>query len=522
MNCEKECFLVMAPWGQPVCWSNVTYAVDNIKLESCSPLPVLLLHIAEKSSSSIKRIYLMGLDSVVDVPDDPCQHVKSICKKAFLECRKRLKSSINCSSYTELAKHAEELYKCILEKILSNAAREAGCSVLLDLIDSITTVVLPATGSPGGRIVFRGNPEDYLSIALLTIGRDLLFSRDLFENCSSIVLVLDITHGINYTAALAMRIAEITAEILKLLYNKPVKLEVYNSDPVVPGRGSSETRINKVYEKKITEIEIPLLDELKLFNPALIEEPCLNTVEKHNTEWRESNAKSAVTNVVASLYTPAPLALLYACLDYRNSLSAFTGGVREDVFSKIAKTWLNTTFIKDDTVQRCLSVPGSTAWSTLVAEAVCRRVESLMKVVGKAKIDFGDVPAFKLDLLKEVAENIYSRVHSTAEYIVKDEVSKLKKYVKDAEEKLGEHGVDSCVSYGELIERVKGTPASEKPTQTTTPQGKERHFIAHAGMLKDVVQVCEHNGELYVKYASVKEVENAYERSKNVLRRRGK
>ncbi|MEM1606445.1 MAG: hypothetical protein QXW41_09395, partial [Fervidicoccaceae archaeon] len=88
-------------------------------------------------------------------------------------------------------------------------------------------------------------------------------------------------------------------------------------------------------------------------------------------------------------------------------------------------------------------------------------------------------------------------------------------------EKLGEHGVDSCVSYGELIERVKGTPASEKPTQTTTPQGKERHFIAHAGMLKDVVRVCKHNGELYVKYASVKEVENAYERSKNVFRRRG-
>ncbi|MEM4863344.1 MAG: TM1812 family CRISPR-associated protein, partial [Candidatus Nezhaarchaeales archaeon] len=280
VNCGEECYLVLASWGQPYNWNNVTYTIGSIKLESCSPLPVLLLHIASERGSSIKRVYLMGLDSVVDVPETTSRQVESICGKAFLECRGRCKSPSNWSSYTELAEYAEELYKCILGELLSNTGQRFTHPALSGLINSITTLVLPATGSPGRRMVFRGNPEDYLSIALLKIGRDLVSSRDLFEKCSSIVVVLDVTHGINYAAALSMRIAEITAEILRLLYNKPVKLEIYNSDPVQAGRTGAVTRINKVYEKRITEIEVPPLDELKLFNPALIEKPCLDTVEK--------------------------------------------------------------------------------------------------------------------------------------------------------------------------------------------------------------------------------------------------
>ncbi|MEM4959633.1 MAG: hypothetical protein QXX12_07190 [Nanopusillaceae archaeon] len=113
MNCEEECYLVLAPWGQPFYWSNVTYTIGNVKLESCSPLPVLLLHIASERGSSIKRVYLMGLDSVVDVPEPESKtnshQVKSICRSVFLECRGRCKPPSNWSSYTELAEYAEEL-----------------------------------------------------------------------------------------------------------------------------------------------------------------------------------------------------------------------------------------------------------------------------------------------------------------------------------------------------------------------------------------------------------------------------
>ncbi|MEM2008154.1 MAG: TM1812 family CRISPR-associated protein [Ignisphaera sp.] len=404
-------------------------------------------------------------------------------------------------------------------------------------------VVLPALGSPGGLFKFVGSVEDYVALSLINLGEDLAnLDESLARDCDNIIVVFDSTHGINYSPVLTAKISEIVAQILRLRYNINVSLEIYNSDPYPPKSGSDKPKINvnKVFEKQVTEIEIPRLNDLKDFdsfskNSRCVEEAKRNDKNLDNESTKnlrsvmDSELKRIINNVLASLYSPSPLALLYSCYDYQNYWESSNDRCSSDskcikdfqeLLSKIKDMWIENVKIRDKCIERSISIKLNTIWSLLITDSVCTHVKNLIDKHQNPIYEINQNPIsqakniimFKLSLLKDLAENIYTRVNFALNYLIKHEISIIEYLSKD---KIKEN---ECREYREISELKTDENTDKQRSQRIL----ERNLIAHAGLLRDFVKICKQNNELYIGYKDTETIEDIYNHLKNIFNKRSK
>lgn len=552
----KKCFVVLATWGQPVYWGDANYHYDGTSLYTCCSLMVLLKRIVDGYVvSSVKRVYLFGLDSVVDT-----NRVSEFCRKGDggsicrnVVCRyieNGYRFDDGCfNDYHRLiegvSKFYEHVYKELLEKSFEGSSYKdiIEGSSYKDIINSlrnvVKVVVLPALGSPGGLFRFVGSVEDYVALSLISLGEDLAnLDKSLVGNCDNITVVFDSTHGINYSPVLTAKVSEIVAQILRLRYNINVFLEIYNSDPYPPKSSSDkpELNINRVFEKHVTEIEIPRPDDLKDFvsfskNSRCVEEAKRNDKNLDNESTKnlrsviDNKLKGIIKNVLASLYSPSPLALLYSCYDYQNywknrkdMCSSDSKCIKDfqELLSKIKNMWIENVKIRDKCIERSISIKLNTLWSLLITDSVCRHVENLIdkhqnpiyEIDQNTRSQAKNSIMFKLSLLKYLAENIYTRINFALNYLIQNEISIIEYLSKD---KIKEN---ECREYREISELKTVENTDKQRSQRIS----ERNLIAHAGLLRDFVKICKQNNELYIGYKDTETIENIYKHLKNILK----
>lgn len=550
---SPTCYLVIATWGYPGTWRHVEYSVrdesagyESPRVRSCSTLLALLSHIARKHGvSSIGRIYVLGLDSVVDVSRD-CKAPQGgdRCRELFCECgRDAIDRSFG--NYAELVRHATDLYRCVLGKFLE----EAEPPEVAKVVDVSRVVALPVVGAPGSRFRFTGDLRDFASLALTEVASDLS-GDDPFGGCGSVRVVLDTSHGINYTVALAMRVSEITAELLRLRHDN-VELVVYNSDPVSPrGDVVREVSINVIHRKEISDLEVPPVDEPRSGKWVGIELN-YNVIKP---------LRGLSKSVIASIYSPAPLALAYACYDYESEVSGRLKGLKlgegetyslYQFFNHLVERWRGNVELLTERKQGEMTVvrrnpflSTNFLWSLFTADAVCKRVlkldeelESSKAVVDKKLGEIGrkgppsELPSFKLELVRELAEEVYGRINSVFEYLIKNEYSQIELAISRAEAICKQGRADEMcdafnrgeyVEYGSLKRFVDGLPRTSGGTgcdESRVPDISERNTIAHAGLLYDILLV---NKDLRIRYSNKDVIEKVYSVLKNILDRKGR
>lgn len=495
-------FVVISTWGSPLGWGDAVYTVEDSRVESCSSLIALLNHIvAERGVDVVERIYLLGLDSVIDV--DPAEFGKCkerLCCRVFAECFEQCCRGYSYESYGDLLKASKQLYRCVFEKLLreSKCGGEAcfsdeGVKVILG---RTRVIVLPATGSLGWRLRFVGCPEDYLAKGLLETAPDAPEALKMLGE--PVEVVFDASHGINYAPTLTLKLAEVLGQFIRLRHSTDVEVTVYNSDPYPRGAQRPELGVNVVYKKGVTEVEVPLYEEgLKAIVTCRLVPSRDEAFQAPPKLKHREFAKSVVEDVISTIYSPAPLTLLYAC--YSTRLEEQEPECVADTLMKflesVGENWVSSVEVSNGFVKRKLKMVAGAIWAVLFSLTVCKRVGELAR--GRVKRVEG-MPAFSLDLLKDLSEHVYAYVHSTMNYVVNQELSHVELFASSL-------NAGECRTYG---------------SSTTRKDLTERVAIAHAGLPHGYVEVCLENGVFYVKYRDLESLEEVLNKLKNVYRGR--
>lgn len=479
---QRQCIIVVSTWGNPATWLDVDYEIGDVKVRSCTSLIPLLRFI--ERSGKVLRVYILGLDSIVDSGGGE----GSVRNEIFRKCLESHGGKRGFSDYSELVDSATRLYECFIEEL--SRAREVE-----DLRGRTKVIVLPAVGSPGGRLVFRGSPDDYLAAALYRLSRELLGTNELGD-CNRVSIVFDSTHGVNYMPLLTLKAVETLAELLQLKLGAQVAIEVYNTDPVT-GRTDLPRRINKVYERVVRDIEIPLLKDEKLIDPEELKreanrEEIGEYMKNFRNEISEDELLPEVKNVLSASYSPAPLALLYACNRLEDG----------QLLDKAYQLWLENIKVEGNEVKRLLTLHSDAVAAALYARTICDHVENLLASTPDSVLELSSgLEAYKLDLLKKLTD-LYRRIHGGMHHIISRELSKLEK-----SKKLGKLSEKGCIPYSQLLE--------EEESQS---EPDPRNLFAHAGLQHNLVDACLEDGGVYLRYYE-RMLEKTFEQLVNIYQK---
>lgn len=482
---------MVSTWGNPATWLEVDYEIENVSVRSYTSLIPLLQFLGQ--SGEVLRVYILGLDSIVDSRGGE----GSVRNEKFKKCLEPLEGKRGFSGYNELVNSAKCLYKCFVEEL-------SGAPEAKDLRDRTDVIILPAVGSPGGKVVFRGSPDDYLAAALYSLGRELLSANEL-RDCSRVGIVFDSTHGVNYMPLLTLKAVETLAELLQLKLGAQVVIEVYNTDPVT-GRATLRRRINEVYKRVVRDIEIPILKDEKLVDPEELKKEASREeigmcMEKVRSEISEHKCLPQVRNVLSASYSPAPLALLYACNRLEDACNRLEDG---QLLDKAYQLWLENIKVDGNEVKRLFKLHSNAVAAALYARTICNHVKNLLASTPDSVLKLSSgLEAYKLDLLRELTD-LYRRIHGGMHYIVSQELSNLEKKLKEQHM----HSEKGCKPYSQLL----GKELRNKPDP--------RILFAHAGLQHNLVEVCLEDGGVYLRYRDDKIKEKVFEQLINVYEKK--
>ena len=418
--------LLIATWGMPAQWQNTTYELDGRSAEFCTTLPLLL----ERFGGA--DVALLVLDSLVD--EYTREGRESACYRCYDQLRSLVREAGSAASYGELR-----------EGVRRFVERYAACLVGEEAARGVRAVVAPAVGSPGGGWVFEGRAADFEAVALYELG--LLCASRPYRR-----VVLDLSHGVNFMPALALRLAERLAGVLLTahaeLLGSGVELLVYNSDPV----GSRPMRINQIAGARIRSV--PVLHELPrrlLRRRGYVGD---ERVEKVNRSYAE-----AALLAVSALYYPLPLALCYSREKASRSF---------EVLEQAFQLWLEHAAVEGRRVRRGLSLSPDGVYALLLSGSAAKRLESIG----------ASYPA-DLEKLRELAE-LYRAVNESYYHLIASELGRV-------EEKLAEKGYPRHAPLHEVLGDPRGRGKPDK-----------RVMIAHAGLQKELVEVVERHKLKYI------------------------
>lgn len=439
--------LVIVPWGMPAQWRTVTYELEGKMIQFCTTLPILL---AKFEGADVA---LLVLDSLVDEYDRERQRkppVQSVCYDCYDELREPMRKASEAGSYGELRVRVRRFVENYVECLKGRCSR-------LPENWHLHVAVCPAVGSPGGGWSFEGRASDFEAVALYELGR--LCAEHPYRR-----VVLDLSHGVNFMPALALRLAEeLTGMLLAAhseLLDGGVELLVYNSDPAplsaAPGRPLS---VNEIARARVTSVPVPHeLPQQLLKRRERLEAGLDKEVERVNRRYQE-----AARLALSALYHPMPLAL---CHSHRKARESFS------VLDEAFELWLRCASVERNTVRRRLSLNPKGVYALLLAGSAAKRLESAS----------ASYPT-DLDKLVELAQ-LYRAVNENYYYLVMNELSRIEGALRRSA--AAPTFLFPPTPLYELLGEKPGKPVLNK-----------RVMIAHAGLQKEFVEV---HGGWMLKY----------------------
>jgi len=417
---------------------------------------------------NISKIILIVNDSVI--------YARGIRQNPALDCYNRIVSPKNYTQYSDILSIVEDYMKCVMDKFKGDLEKRG--YKIEDISQKLKIMVVPAIGTfrkgnmitKFGKIVVKENevpPARYYPNLLETLLAYSLYEE--LKGTKEEEVVLDITHGINYLPTLAFN------TIYKLVSLLGLKLTVMNFVPVDSRyQNNNEIRIylrvdvvstvnkgftfdiDQIDEDKITDkLNKSIIKALKYNAPLALVYLCkLREQEKKKIE--EKGEKEKKKDGYHSQFEDA------------TSISQISDKENEIIIDKEKIKWIE----KVDDV-----------WGDIIANFVCDKVNELA-----SKYSCGE-GYYNIEILNELAKEVFSRFSSISENIIQNESSNIyniaSEGMKDAGEKM----------YYELF-KLEGTQSD--------PDRIIRNYIAHAGLLKEILKVKKtKEGKICIKYADL-------------------
>ncbi|OAG26929.1 CRISPR-associated CARF protein Csx1 [Thermodesulfatator autotrophicus] len=205
--------VLIAPWGNPFSWKEVSYSFNDRQLYSKTSLSILVNELKPD------HIWILVGDSLA-------------------------KDLNNKENYHNLKKDVEERMKNFLCDNFSE-----------DILGKVRIFVLPGTGYfPNG--VFRGQIIDYYYRLIYELS--LNFSNVSFNE--KLEVHLDLTHGLNFMPVLTYKAVKEILQVISLF--KDIQFVAHNADPFSSNMSDMTLHIHEVENIKITHL-FPALSPYK-------------------------------------------------------------------------------------------------------------------------------------------------------------------------------------------------------------------------------------------------------------------
>ena len=410
----------LASWGNPLEWGSAKYRHGPVgnAYYSYTTLPFMV------REYGVDKAIIIALDSVITARGRaPSKEVLGCAEQVGLVVSNNSIKPGEVRDYSEWVGRASKYMECV-------AARSVGN----DLAGRLSVVIAPYVGLREGVAYGVGKdvrPDVYLTHALVRV-LDVLGGslRDVGE------LIVDITHGINYTPYLTIELGKMLASLALALNgsrpNYAVGIRIFNAVEVgVEG----EVRVYDVHN----------IGELRMDRYYL--DPIITAVY--------TNAKSLDPDelaVIGSLMMNAPIALIQSCKDL---LKQETGDLlpKDLSHSELLKTVSVERSGSDYVIKHSKYVRPGVAYAKAFTRALCT---SLMNQLSTKNLLQNYVPAVEL---KDAVAPYFEKVSKASEVIVRNALDTLR----------------------ELLEEKAPVQLQATPTSIACNRIVLRNFIAHAG-----------------------------------------
>lgn len=451
--------IYVSTWGDPSRWKKATYKKQSKDIVGFSTIATY---------ENAEKVIIIVQDSVL-LPQSNNNDYAIECIRRYRDDGKKFPTN----NYEEWVKIVEDYIKCVASKA-SN--------------DNIKVIVVPALSKLNDKENKVGNFEfgkfelggreipSYIYAELL----ETLLVQKLYEELKNeeAKVILDITHGVNYLPVIAYHVLYNLTSLLGLDF------EVINYIPTE-------------YEKEYTYAEILREKDKKTLDLTQIDE------NKHDDIAKRLLVKSLKYN--------APLLAIKMC---KNGKS----GVRD-----YYKDFLESVKIEDNTIKIRKKFEPDPAWVDVIYDYICENINANEGITTKEIKSFSDKILKKFSevsthLISIEIQNINNLLNqlNDGERKLYSEILKIKKkeekerFMKIVENKVRElyfkvcksaNAEDINVSIDEMLSSELFRPEVEDERSSTTSENVlKRHFIAHAGLLKDYVIIERRGNKLYVDY----------------------
>ena len=245
--------ILIAPWGNPGEWTQVTYEFNEKRIKSGTSLKIL------QEIVNPDKTIVIGLDTLAE----------------------------KGRNYQEIKVNAKEK--------INKYAHKFG-------LVNYEVLVAPGIGtSPNG--TFYGNALDYYYYIIAKISLKLLENHK-----NTLNLYLDLTHGINYSTILTYRAIK---EIIRLFsIFKKVEFRAYNADPFIRKANPDKLSINIVEDS--VPIPVPFTEKItqgRPLEPVNLSPDEREELFKNELKGIQEINNSEVSAFIGALYNGLPLAL---------------------------------------------------------------------------------------------------------------------------------------------------------------------------------------------------------------------
>ncbi len=352
-------------------------------------------------------------------------------------------------SYYELSKKVEEKVKEYIKSFLK-----------LEL-NKIDVVVAPGVGNFENKI-FTGNMKDYYSFILHELSNRLIPEQDMIS------VYLDLTHGINFMPVLTYTAVNKICGILAV--KKKVNFTVFNSEPYTSGR--HRLYIHKVMEKEKMEFNPPerkMLDKPRLLKPlsGFPEEELKNFDRKYCYSHKDE-----INAFLGALQDGLPLAMLTFYPELEEIAEILKSSVEG------YKNYVEIKFINDNKIQVQRKTCFTSNFDVLTEAYLCTRI-----------IGWKNKTEVSLSELEDMVRSLFKGKDRVRLCIIENEIQSIKKNL--------DFFTDRWMLYSEAYEKVH---QNVKDIESRISSPHKRHFFAHAGFERNLVEMKKENNEIFVRY----------------------
>ncbi len=494
--------LLIATWGLPLTWSCVKYIPPKLGGDRLCERPSECEYAQDGkysfSSTSViyeellrggwdVRVVIVGQDTLVA----RCQGQGSASAQGKDQCsgmcndeEKRRVDDEYCNGNNNLFEKVKGSGSINYEELLRRAedVLRSYARVLLggDVESRLRVVVLPGVGHYNG-YRFEGFLENAKFVLM----------KELYEELSAYkpsVVVLDITHGVNYMPTLTYNAVTILGRALYVTEGLPRQVVTLNSDPVTPQSRCGDVRINVVDVMDMDKEGVTISDVLR--SVGKFEGAILNiqpqTDAAINEELRALNKDKKRLSDLSEIYVE----LIGKALDYGMMLYIATRLAHSDfgifkslVHNKITKVddvikrYVSVKYVDNVIVTRTYAVN-----SDLVLQYIATKIlEYINNHVNDENKGCKFKDGYDLERLSDLADSL--KVSDFARTIFKNEVDIITK----------NYG-DKLTDKPKLLCEVMGHSDCKECS------ANKRDLIAHAGLERNVTYVYKQGDRVLAKY----------------------